>query len=126
MTSEVHEPEDNAGRSTTTLIISAFIATSILALMAIGLSIYILLDNRATEQSRQCVRNIDLYVAEIRDDINTQGWDALVARTEGSPNVDVQQIAREMRTKIKSLRSTRELRNDAIKICTADPNFKPR
>ena len=125
---EVVEPEDKAGRTVNVIILSAFGATSALAVLAIVLCLYLLNENAQDAAVRACVRKIDLYVAEIRDDINTTGWDALVARTEGSPNVNVQEIARRMRADIDSLKSqrTRDMRNTAVEICETDPNFEPR
>lgn len=122
------EPKDRTGRTVNILIASAFGAVATLAIIAIVLCVHIMRENAKDGEVRLCVRRIDLFVADIRDEINTQGWDSLVTKAEGSPNVDVRVIAAEMRTRITQLKSpeTRDMRNQANAICEADAHFEPR
>jgi hypothetical protein len=99
---------------------------SIIALFAILFCFALLQENHRLQVNRDCTRRIDLYVADIRDDLNAQGWDALVTRAENSPRTDVQEIARQMRLKIDALKSSRDMRQDAVKLCEVDPDFQPR
>lgn len=122
------EPEDKAGRSFNVVVLASFGATSALAIFAIVLCLYLLNENSQDDDIRACTRRIDLYVGDIRDEINVQGWDALVSRAQGNSNEDVQTIANRMRDDINSLQSpqVREMRDRAIQICDEDPSFQPR
>lgn len=93
-----------------------------LAILACGL-LYIKVghDNNV----RECVRRIDLYVQDLRDDVNLTGWDVLVARTQGSRDQDVNAIATQMRKDIDSIKESRDLRRDAVHTCEQDADFNP-
>jgi hypothetical protein len=103
----------------------ANVITSSLAIAAIVLSIHLLQVNEQLQNTRECTRRIDLYASDLRDDINVKGWDSLVTRAEGDNNQDVREIARTMRLKITQLNDSRDMRNKAIQICDANPDFEP-
>lgn len=92
-----------------------------LAIVACGL-LYVKVNH--DNSVRECVRRIDLYVQDLRDDVNLTGWDALVAQAQRSGNQDPAVIAAQMRKDIDRIKNTRQLRRDANTLCDNDYGFK--
>lgn len=100
---------------------AATCALAFLAIIACGL-LYMKVNR--DNSVRECVRRIDLYVQDLRDDVNLTGWDALVAQAQRSGNQDPAVIAAQMRKDIDRIKDTRQLRRDANTICDNDYGFK--
>lgn len=94
-----------------------------LAIVACGL-LYIKVSH--DNNVRECVRRIDLYVQDLRDDVNLTGWDVLVARSQGVRDQDVNAIASQMRKDIDSIKVSRDMRSNAVDICEQTADFQPK
>lgn len=126
------EPEDSDSsrvvdppeRSLKTVAILANAITCLVAFLAIFACVLLYLKIERDNATRNCMRRIDLFVQDLRDDVNLIGWDVLVARAEGDTSQDVRNIATDMRKNITTIRDTRQLRHDALSICEANPDFE--
>lgn len=110
------------------LVVSAFAATATVALVAIGISLYLLKQNAQFSEAVRCQGRITTYAADVRDDMEITGWDALVTRSvDGGANQDVRAIALQMRQQIDELKGhARDMRVHAGEICSKNPDFDPR
>lgn len=118
------EPKADTTGDLKRVAILANVLTGFIAACAIIFCLVLYKQNNDLKAGRDCVRRIDLYVQDLRDDVNLTGWDTLVARAEGDTNQDVRAIAAEMRKNISTIKDTRQMRHDAISICDANPDFK--
>lgn len=100
-------------------------ATCVLALLAIIACALLYIKVSRDNTVRECVRRIDLFVQDLRDDVNLTGWDVLVARSQGDRNQDVNAIASQMRKDIDSIKKSHDLRRGAIDTCERDADYKP-
>lgn len=113
----------------------SLIANAVVGLMALAAIIFCLFLLKARHDDQieiECRSRINIYSADIRDAIDTQGWAALVVLSlnkEDSTHTsqDPSEIARQMYVNINELNTrAKDLRTDQFAICSADPDFDPR
>lgn len=105
-------------------IIANAIAGFLAAVAIIAVCILFVAFERGQEKIA-CIRRIDLFVQDLRDDVQLTGWATLVARAQGDTNQDVRQIAADMDSNIKTIKDSKALRHDAISICDKNSDFQP-
>lgn len=120
----VAERESDASLKRISII--ANVIVGVVATLAILACVILYLKIDSDNRSRQCVRDIDRYGQTLRDDISSEGWETLVSRAEGDKDQDVHQVANDMNAAIKHLKDTRSVRDDAMEICAANPDYKPQ
>ncbi len=112
-------------------IIANGVATTA-AILAIIFCLYLLKLRNDDQEQMACRGRINSYSADLRDDIDMQGWAALVTitlnRDSKTPtNQDPQKIAQDMFTRIDLLKGpARQARTDAFQICQDNPDYAPR
>lgn len=114
---------------------ASLIANAIATVAAVSAIVFclFLLKLRSEDQAQMACRGrINSYANDLRDDIDTTGWAALVTislnREANTPtNQDPKAIAKSMYDSIELLQGrARQLRTDAFQICQDDPDFEPR
>jgi len=105
--------------------VTANIAVGFMAFLAIVLWGYLMYLRNQDMEAMNCRGRIVTYAERLRDDRDSQGWDALVTSAEKDPNQDVKEIVRQMRIKIELLKGANDLRDDAFAICDANSDFQP-
>jgi hypothetical protein len=105
--------------------ITANVAVGFMAFLAIVLWGFLMYLRYQDMEEMNCRGRIVTYAERLRDDRDSQGWDALVSSAEKDPNQDVKAIVQQMRIKITQLKGANDLRDDAFNLCSVDSNFQP-